>query len=252
MINCIIKNQPIIEVSPLGVRRKIIKDASKFNNIQEMEDLSGPTITIVHPYNLYYPDSDKKVFIKGTTQEIATIITQIKNNSRAGIEACAKDRYVEKFCSTVFNARGQSYYAGFLPLYYEDLIQVYVTAKKNPHQFWVQVVDPDIKIFDKLMSEMTTYYNNKVNYEMHKLIDIAVDRLVAVKSDTRGKWCRGKIVSKVAKNVCKVRLMDYGDSEVATLNDVLEIRDNFLVLRFQAIECSLDNIKPPSSIVLLT
>lgn len=64
------------------------------------------------------------------------------------------------------------------------------------------------------------------------------------------KWYRAE-VKNIKTNDCndnetKVDLyyVDYGDSEFLNKSEIYQLRTDFLKLRFQAIECSLAEIKP--------
>lgn len=53
-------------------------------------------------------------------------------------------------------------------------MEVYVSAVENPSQFWVQVIGPGAVALDKLVEEMTAYYNNEDNKELHALKKVRI------------------------------------------------------------------------------
>lgn len=53
-------------------------------------------------------------------------------------------------------------------------MEVYVSAVENPGQFWVQVVGPGAVALDKLVTEMTEYYNDEENVELHALKSVRI------------------------------------------------------------------------------
>lgn len=48
-------------------------------------------------------------------------------------------------------------------------MEVYVSAIENPSQFWVQVAGAGTLSLDDLVAEMTAYYGDEENRELHKL-----------------------------------------------------------------------------------
>jgi tudor domain-containing protein 2 len=50
--------------------------------------------------------------------------------------------------------------------------------------------------------------------------------------------------NKTSELVLDVYFLDYGDQQFVTKKDILELRADFLSLRFQAIECFLANVQP--------
>uniref|UniRef100_T1GSQ5 K Homology domain-containing protein n=1 Tax=Megaselia scalaris TaxID=36166 RepID=T1GSQ5_MEGSC len=99
-------------------------------------------------------------------------------------------------------------------------MEVYVSAIASPSKFWLQIIGPQSRKLDELVTEMTSYYNEKENQEYHKIEDPYLDV------------------------VLDLYFVDYGDSEYVSPHDVYELRTDFLTLRFQAIECYLANVKP--------
>lgn len=51
-------------------------------------------------------------------------------------------------------------------------MEVYVSAIENPSQFWVQVAGSGTLCLDELVAEMTAYYENPENQEIHALKDV--------------------------------------------------------------------------------
>lgn len=74
--------------------------------------------------------------------------------------------------------------------------------------------------------------------------------MVAAPFPEEDQWYRAE-VKNVKINDCNdnetqvnVYYVDYGDSELLSKSEICQLRTDFLKLRFQAIECSLANIKP--------
>lgn len=48
-------------------------------------------------------------------------------------------------------------------------MDVYVSAVKSPSLFWIQVIGPANDDLQHLIEEMTEYYDNEKNREIHSL-----------------------------------------------------------------------------------
>ncbi|KAK1120863.1 hypothetical protein K0M31_011064 [Melipona bicolor] len=251
MIKSIIQNHPIIETYEMFIPEKTCgKIIGKGGEIvQQIQTMSSAKVMIENtPY--INPNSERKVVIKGTNKQIAAAIEQIRNQAREEKKARA---LIDAFCArfsrgklspNTFDTSKQVYSTESLPVS-DDLIEVYVSGVKNPNQFWVQIVGPGIIALDELVSEMTTYYDNKENYEMHRLKNITVGRMVTARYSVNKKWCRGEIISILREDVYEIFFVDNGDREIVDFDNTLELRTDFLRLRLQAVECSMANLKPP-------
>ena len=68
-----------------------------------------------------------------------------------------------------------------------------------------------------------------------------------------GQWCRARVVAVDTRenlppdqrNV-EVTFVDYGETNTMKLSDTRKLKQDFLHLPFQAIECCLDRIYPPA------
>lgn len=67
---------------------------------------------------------------------------------------------------------------------------------------------------------------------------------VAAKFEFDEKWYRAEVFAEIGENQYEVYFVDYGDHQKLTLENMMELRTDFLSLRLQAIECSLANVKP--------
>lgn len=64
-----------------------------------------------------------------------------------------------------------------------------------------------------------------------------------------GRWHRAQIMEFGEGGVnCEVRLMDVGGYATVEVSTLRQIREDFLYLPFQAIECYLSNILPRKSL----
>lgn len=87
-------------------------------------------------------------------------------------------------------------YFTFFFLVSDGLMEVYVSAMENPSQFWVQIVGPGTMALDKLVSEMTTYYDNEENYEIHRLknVNTLIEQLNTLICNYKGRYLKNIFV----------------------------------------------------------
>lgn len=82
------------------------------------------------------------------------------------------------------------------------------------------------------------------------LFQLSVGQLVAAPFTFDGKWYRAEVIEVTEDDYdpdesdVTLLYVDYGDSSALKRKQVFELRTDFLRLRFQAIECSLANVKP--------
>lgn len=53
-------------------------------------------------------------------------------------------------------------------------MEVYVSAVESPSRFWVQLLGPGTIALDKLVIDMTLYYNEEGNREIHELKNVNI------------------------------------------------------------------------------
>lgn len=129
-------------------------------------------------------------------------------------------------------------------------LEVYVSAIASPARFWLQLVGPQSSDLDNLVQTMTEYYSKTENQELHKIREPYLGQIVAAMFKYDSKWYRAEVISilpneyKAGDLVLDLYFVDYGDSEFVGTHEVCELRTDFLMLRFQAIECYLANVQP--------
>uniref|UniRef100_A0A0A9YPK3 Tudor and KH domain-containing protein n=3 Tax=Lygus hesperus TaxID=30085 RepID=A0A0A9YPK3_LYGHE len=131
----------------------------------------------------------------------------------------------------------------------ETMLQVYVSAVASPVHLWVQVITPRAADLDLLVEEMTEYYKKEENRQPIDIDQITKGQIVAcLMSDT--KWYRVEICSVHSRADCiedskiDVFYVDYGESEYVSLGNLSHLPNDFLKLRFQAIEAHMVGIAP--------
>lgn len=124
-----------------------------------------------------------------------------------------------------------------LPAMGEGTLEVYVSAIASPSRFWLQLVGPQSLRLDKLVVEMTDYYEIEENRQMHKIADPYLGQIVAALFKYDGKWYRAEIVGILPNEynprnvVLDLYFVDFGDSEYVAPHEVYELRTDFLTLR---------------------
>ncbi|XP_032871822.1 tudor and KH domain-containing protein [Amblyraja radiata] len=124
----------------------------------------------------------------------------------------------------------------------DEHLEVYVSASENPGHFWIQILGSRCLQLDNLCSEMSRYYNNSSTAGeafVPKMGDI-----VAAPFQNDGFWYRACVLGFLQNGNADLYYVDYGDNGEAALANIQVLRSDFLSLPFQAVECSLDGIRP--------
>ncbi|KAK2580728.1 hypothetical protein KPH14_011356 [Odynerus spinipes] len=257
MITTIIANQPIIETYEMYVPQqacgRIIGRGGE--TIHQIQSLSSAKIIVENGFSTNHQDSERRIIIKGTAEQIATALSQIEDKvkeekeTRIQLETNSSTRLPRGKLSprnTAVNVpeSPMKLTEVTLQLDSDGLMEVYVSAMESPSLFFIQLVGSGTIALDTLISDMTTYYNTKENYEMHILKNITVGQMVAAKFSFDEKWYRAEVLSSPVDGFCEVYFVDFGDHERVDTSFILELPTNFLILGVQAVECSLANVKP--------
>ncbi|CAB4070092.1 TDRKH [Lepeophtheirus salmonis] len=145
-----------------------------------------------------------------------------------------------------------SYLEEFQPLNTQDAIEVYVSYTESPDFYYVQKVGRMSVMLDKLVQDMTTFYNEKFNREDNSVEKVEVDDIVACKFSLDGHWYRSRVVKIIEdeydleNTFYEVEFVDFGDLESKLKTEIYNLKTEFLKLNFQAIACKLSNVKPLS------
>ncbi|KAL6263455.1 hypothetical protein P5V15_006247 [Pogonomyrmex californicus] len=127
-------------------------------------------------------------------------------------------------------------------------LEVYVSAMETPNRFWIQVIGLGNINLKRLVNSMTAYYNTKKSREIHALKKVVSGQMVAARLKHDKRWFRAEVINFMEESSqCKIFFVDYGNIEIVSINNVLELRTDMLILRQQAVECSLANVKPRGS-----
>lgn len=129
-------------------------------------------------------------------------------------------------------------------------MEVFVSAICTPGSFWVQKIGPRSVDLDKLTQDMTNYYDNPDNQSFHSLKTVSPGEIVVAKFSGDTSYYRARVVEfkldeyDETKSKVEMDFVDFGDAEEKQIGEIFEIRTDYLKLRFQAIECALDGVKP--------
>ncbi|CAD6216288.1 GSCOCG00004439001-RA-CDS [Cotesia congregata] len=245
----IIENQPVIETYemfvPTRVRSLLLADRGEV--INTIQATSNAKLIVEKGFST---DDKKRVIIKGTAEQIGSAVCcleeliQESKDTQEKLEVSQSSRSPRGKVSPR-STPTQSDSVQTIDSSLDGVMEVYVSASESPSQFWIQMVGDSILELDKLIDEMSEYYSKKENQELHVLKNISVGQTVAAKFSFDNRFYRAEVIA-VMDDGFNIHFLDYGDHEIIEGTDLYELRTDFLSLRFQALECSLANIRPPN------
>ena len=132
----------------------------------------------------------------------------------------------------------------------DQVIEIYVSSILNPSQFYVQKVGPESVALDKLVQDMTAYYEVTANQKMNEISIVKPGDLVASQIPSDNSWYRARVIEVIIPDdeydetqiEVDIDFVDFGDCERKPITSVFRLLDNFLNLNFQAIECCLADV----------
>ncbi|XP_011302342.1 tudor and KH domain-containing protein [Fopius arisanus] len=254
IIQNLINNQPVIEVYEMLAPQKFCSSLLVNRRVEVIQSFANAKIIMEKLYTRD-PDAKRRVIIKGTAEQIATALTEIQEKLRdfndmeekiklGQSSRSPRGKISPRSTASTTGSNESQVTPGETSGVSEGTKEVYVSATFSPSQFWVQVVGPGTLALDDLVKAMTDYYNDEENRELHTLIHISEGETVAARFDFDNCWYRAEITSSIGNGQYEAFFLDYGDHSVISVTDILELRTDFLSLRFQAIEFSLANVKP--------
>ncbi|XP_033725770.1 tudor and KH domain-containing protein-like [Pecten maximus] len=123
----------------------------------------------------------------------------------------------------------------------QEYVEVYVSSVADPHHFWVQIISTNAIHLDELVHRMSGLYNTD-HYKNMSDNQYCVGDFVAALYERDNSWYRAQVMGVDGRQL-DLYFLDYGDSGYADVSDVRLLRDDFLLLPFQAIQCCLGEIK---------
>ena len=121
-----------------------------------------------------------------------------------------------------------------------DTVEVYVVFTTNPEQFWCQVIKncPELEL---LMEELNIAYNALSDTDL--ILDTpTVGMPCAAKFAEDNMWYRAEVLATGQE--VKVQFVDYGNSQNIASSQLKSLKPEFMKLKTQGIECSLDGVVP--------
>ncbi|KAL1109972.1 hypothetical protein AAG570_014081, partial [Ranatra chinensis] len=259
-----ILNQPVIETFEMWVPQKTcgIIIGRCGDNIRAISKQSNAHVIVDRSSSSRDRDAPVQVVIKGTAEQIAVAKSLIEHkieevdSNRALMQQSLANRSPRhrrnkqtNNSATVEEERRHERLTGSSG---DSMIQVYVSSVANPTHFWLQLISPKAVDLDHLVDDMTEYYSKEENRELHKLTEVVKGQVVASQFELDDKWYRVEVCGvepppegqDPGESVVDVFYVDYGDSTFRKLSTLCQLRTDFLALRFQAIECSMEGIRP--------
>ena len=130
----------------------------------------------------------------------------------------------------------------------QNSMEVFVSAIKSPGSFWIRKAGLDADELNKLTSEISTHYTGLNQQKPTK--SLCIGDIVATRWENNKQFHRGKILS-IKENpidpfrpLADVLFVDYGHEEEKHMSELHELKTDFLQLPFQAVQCSLANVRP--------
>ena len=97
----------------------------------------------------------------------------------------------------------------------------------------------------KLQQVMTDYYEDS----NHQSVVLRQLEVVAARYDQDGRWYRARVLNNdntpTADTLVEVQFVDFGNIAKVCLSQVRKLKQEFLHLPFQMVECSLAGVMPP-------
>jgi A-kinase anchor protein 1 len=123
-----------------------------------------------------------------------------------------------------------------------------MTAIVSPAHFFIQMPETStFQHFSRLENCMSHVYG-KMQDRAPKVPSKSIEVGLVCVTKQNDKYYRIQIVSyDISTDCCEVKFLDYGGTEKIDTSEMLQIRQDFLNLPFQAVECYLSNVIPPPS-----
>lgn len=261
LIHQIIANQP-------GSEKMVIKIPSHFcgaiigkngENVRALQDKSGCKIDIERRPRS--DDLDRKVTLRGSLEQIdlaKSFVEEIIKEEKAfkGIQDTipnqplflTSESHSSNFDSKTIN---KTFETETLESTSDDeMIEIYVSSISDPSYFFVQKVGPSSIALDKLGQDMTAFYEQHQDDHKVKQEEIDQGSIVVAKYSTDKNWYRARINKITIDDYdetqvdVEVDFVDFGDFETKAIEEICQIKDEFLSLKFQAIPAKLADTKP--------
>ncbi|GIY18501.1 tudor and KH domain-containing protein [Caerostris darwini] len=254
LINDIVSNRHACITKEIVLQENVTDSVWKnINCIRQICDFTKARITFEFRSSSNNRDSEVKIFIKGNKEEVQSAV-ELVDELIAEVEVnTSKQIHVAGWAlpenlplpTTTFGHRNLQV-EKLIPSSSDGYQEMYVSAVENPNKFWIQIAGSKSTQLDKLVTEMTEFYNDGKNKEKFRLNNINVGDIVAAYFDDKS-WYRAQIM-KVSdeddEEKIRVFYLDFGDCANLSSDLVCLLKSDFLSIAFQAIECSLPDVAP--------
>uniref|UniRef100_A0ABM0MVM3 Tudor domain-containing protein 1-like n=1 Tax=Saccoglossus kowalevskii TaxID=10224 RepID=A0ABM0MVM3_SACKO len=119
--------------------------------------------------------------------------------------------------------------------------EVLVSHIESPACIFAQLATAEEDGLSMLMKSITSYYNALEEIEEKEWEEGDMCAALFVHGEV---WCRSRIISLLPGNLCVVLYIDYGNSEVITLDSLRVLKPEFMIPPPYAICCHLSGIQP--------
>ncbi|KAF8787424.1 Tudor and KH domain-containing protein like [Argiope bruennichi] len=253
LINEIILNRHACITKEICLNETITDSVWKnISSIRQICDLSRAKITFDFKPSKG-KDSQVKIVIKGRKEEVDAavelvdeLVAQVEvntTNKQTHVAGRALPENLPLHTHALQNLPVEK----LIPSNSDGYQEVYVSAIESPSKFWVQIAGSKSIQLDKLVTEMTEFYNEGKNKEKFRPNSIKVGDVVAAVFEVDNSWYRAQVLEVSGKGSdTKISLfyLDFGDSADVSPDLVCVIKPDFLSIPFQAIECSLYDVVP--------
>ncbi|XP_052789839.1 uncharacterized protein LOC128224159 isoform X2 [Mya arenaria] len=129
-----------------------------------------------------------------------------------------------------------------------DYVELFVTNVIHPGLFWVYLRHKDKSIaLEELMDELEEEYRDCGDkYQIPEEL-IKPGLVCATLFPEDNNWHRGVILGKSMAGLVKVYYVDYGNTNFVSINTLKFLKEKFMVLPAQAIQCRMAHIQPNGS-----
>ena len=128
------------------------------------------------------------------------------------------------------------------PVHAGQTVDVNVVHVETPNEFWVQLTEKCAEL-ESLMGSLQDYYS-VLRPDQCRLPSVKQDMACIARFSEDEMWYRAEVV-QVQRGEVMVRYVDYGNYEKRSTADIWEMKQEFMVLPAQAIQCSLHGVVAP-------
>lgn len=132
----------------------------------------------------------------------------------------------------------------------DGFIEVFISTLESPSSFWVQLVGTQSTALDKLVTDMTNFYGQEANRDSHPVASPSVGDILASRFVQDDSWYRARVIAikksdySADETEVKIHYVDFGETGKFKAKELCTLAEEYRMLPFQAIECSLSGVQP--------